>query len=352
MEIDERFMRRALQLAECGRPYASPNPMVGAVIVRNRHIIGEGYHRRCGEGHAEVNAVASVSDKSLLRDSTMYVTLEPCSHYGKTPPCAKLIIDMHIPQVVVGCLDPFSLVAGRGIKMLRDAGVEVAVGVLEADCRELNRKFFTAHLLHRPYVTLKWAQSADGYLDVRRLPSEPAMRFSTPLSALEVHRLRSLNDAIMVGSSTVIADNPKLNVRHTSGRQPIKVVVDRRGRVPSDAQVFFSGRVIYFSSVNRRDLPDNVEIILVSEPEPVSAMLSRLYDMGITSVLVEGGVSLLRSFVDDELYDCARIEISHINLGAAGVAYMSMPPQAPDSAREVDGNLIIGVKNRIKGGVS
>ena len=181
MTIDEKYMRRCIQLARNGICHAAPNPMVGAVIVRDGKIIGEGYHVRCGEGHAEVNAIASVKDESLLKNATIYVSLEPCSHYGKTPPCADLIIRKGIPRVVVGCVDPFSLVAGRGIQKLRDAGIKVTVGVLEKECRELIRAFVTFNLKKRPYITLKWAQSADGFLDIRREDGN-AVRLSTPLS--------------------------------------------------------------------------------------------------------------------------------------------------------------------------
>ena len=212
MTIDEKYMRRCIQLARNGICHAAPNPMVGAVIVRDGKIIGEGYHVRCGEGHAEVNAIASVKDESLLKDATIYVSLEPCSHYGKTPPCADLIIRKGIPRVVVGCVDPFSLVAGRGIQKLRDAGIEVTVGVLEKECRELIRAFVTFNLKKRPYITLKWAQSADGFLDIRREDGN-AVRLSTPLSTLAVHKMRAEQKAILVGRRTALLDNPSLMVR-------------------------------------------------------------------------------------------------------------------------------------------
>lgn len=297
ISIDERYMRRALQLARCGMGGASPNPMVGAVITDNHgHIIGEGYHRRCGEGHAEVNAVASVKDKSRLADSTIYVTLEPCSHYGKTPPCAKLIIDSGIPRVVVGCLDPFAQVSGRGIAMLRDAGIEVITGMLERECRELNRRFMTAHTLHRPFVTLKWAQSADGYMDRRRNVGETPQKFSDMLGSTLVHRLRSLHDAITVGTGTVLADRPRLDVRYwPGGRAPRKIINDRSGHIADyDAE-------------------------LLSEAD-METFLHRMYADGVTSLLVEGGPTLLRSFIDSGLWDDIRIEVSPEALGSAGCA--------------------------------
>ena len=281
MKTDATYMRRALELARHGELDASPNPMVGAVIVGpDGRIIGEGWHRRCGEGHAEVNAVASVSDKSLLRDSTMYVTLEPCAHYGKTPPCARLITEMGIPRVVIGCRDPFAKVAGRGIAMLEEAGVEVEVGMLEKECLALNEKFMTAHTHRRPFITLKWAESADGFIDGR---------ISTPLNSTAVHRLRATHDAILVGSGTWLADRPRLDTRLFAGKSPRRVVLDRRGRVT--------------------DAPGDV--LIMSGYDTLREAMERLYaEHGITSVLVEGGAELHRSFMAEGLWDRMRIERS------------------------------------------
>ena len=207
---EEKYMRRCIQLAKNGLCNVSPNPMVGAVIVCEGQIIGEGYHIRCGEAHAEVNAIRSVKDPSLLKHSTIYVSLEPCSHHGKTPPCADLIIEKQIPRIVIGCQDPFSKVAGKGIQKLRDAGCEVIVGVLETECRELIRKFITFHTLHRPYIVLKWAESADGFIDLERTEGQPVI-LSTPLTSMLVHKKRAESDAIMVGTRTAIASKRSLN---------------------------------------------------------------------------------------------------------------------------------------------
>ena len=196
---EEKYMSRCIQLAKNGLCNVSPNPMVGAVIVCEGQIIGEGYHIRCGEAHAEVNAIRSVKDPSLLKHSTIYVSLEPCSHHGKTPPCADLIIEKQIPRIVIGCQDPFSKVAGKGIQKLRDGGCEVIVGVLETECRELIRKFITFHTLHRPYIVLKWAESADGFIDLERTEGQPVI-LSTPLTSMLVHKKRAESDAIMVGT--------------------------------------------------------------------------------------------------------------------------------------------------------
>ena len=303
MIVDEKYMRRALELAAHGRGNVSPNPMVGAVIVgTDGQIIGEGYHRRYGEGHAEVNAIASVSDDRLLWDATMYVTLEPCSHYGKTPPCAKLIIDKKIPRVVVGAGDPNEKVCGRGITMLREAGVKVVTGVLAEESRRLNAAFITAHSCHRPFVTLKWAQSADGYMDVTRdRNSEPAA-ISSSLGRLAVHNLRAEHDAILVGSGTVIADNPILDSRLWGGRAPRPVILDRRGRITGAFRVL------------------DRDPIIINSYEGVGEILSHLYKSGISSVLVEGGPSVLRSFIESGLWDAARVETSKTYFGNNGRA--------------------------------
>ena len=216
---EEKYMRRCIQLAKNGLCNVSPNPMVGAVIVCEGQIIGEGYHIRCGEAHAEVNAIRSVKDLSLLKHSTIYVSLEPCSHHGKTPPCADLIIEKQIPRIVIGCQDPFSKVAGKGIQKLRDAGCEVIVGVLETECRELIRKFITFHTLHRPYIVLKWAESADGFIDLERTEGQPVI-LSTPLTSMLVHKKRAESDAIMVGTRTALLDNR--HSRYATGTDTIR----------------------------------------------------------------------------------------------------------------------------------
>lgn len=305
MKIEEKYMQRALDLAEHGRGSTSPNPMVGAVIVAgNGRIIGEGYHRRCGQAHAEVNAIASVSeaDRPLLADSTMYVTLEPCSHYGKTPPCAELIIRTGIPRVVVGATDPFVSVAGRGIAMLRQAGIEVATGIMAHDSRQLNARFITAHEQQRPWVTLKWAQSADGFIDSDRPDGRPH-HFSNDTTALLTHRLRSLHDAILVGSGTAIADRPRLDCRLWPAlHQPQPVILDRRGRLSPD------------------DNTTSVKPLIFTENISLGEVLSTLYAKGITSVLVEGGAAVLQSFIDAGLWDAARTETTAQPLGRHGTA--------------------------------
>lgn len=285
-EKDELYMRRCLQLARNGLQNARPNPMVGAVIVSDDdRIIGEGYHQRCGEGHAEVNAFASVSaaDGRLLSKSTLYVSLEPCSHYGRTPPCADLIIKKGVRRVVVGCIDPFAKVKGRGIKKLTDAGISVTTGVLEEECLRLNRRFMTFHRLGRPYVILKWCQSADGFID---RDSRPVM-FSTPFTQMLSHKLRAENDAILVGRVTNERDAPQLNVRHWSGHNPLRVVIDRSHPFAPEAD--FSRPI-------------------------VPQVLSWLHEQGAQSLIVEGGAITINSFIAADEWDELRVETTPLTV--------------------------------------
>ncbi len=326
MDFDIRYMRRAIQLAKSSMTDTHPNPNVGAVIVARGRIIGEGYHRRCGQPHAEVNAVASVApdDRPLLAESTIYVTLEPCSHYGKTPPCARLIIDSGIPRVVIACGDPFDKVCGRGVAMLRDAGVEVVEGVLEDEARALNPRFFTAHNLHRPFITLKWAQSADGFMDAVRHPDEPAFIFSSPLDFALVHRERALHDALLTTASTLMADNPRLDVRRWDGPDPKVVVIDRRGIIDaataSRLRLFAAGtRHIMLLTHRPLQLP-GVESIPISSDTPLTEIMSELYRRGITSIMTECGPRMLQSLIDAGLYDAVRVYTSPRTLGDRGTS--------------------------------
>ncbi len=303
VQENEIYMCRCLHLAAQGIHGAPPNPMVGAVIVAQGRIIGEGYHARCGEAHAEVNAVRAVKaiDRPLLKESTIYVSLEPCAHHGKTPPCAELIVRTGFKRCVVGCVDPFAKVQGRGIAMLREASIEVEVGVLEKECRELNRRFFTFHTLHRPYVTLKWAESADGFIDRCRTGGTPAI-LSTPLTAMRAHRLRSLNQAILVGHATLLLDRPQLNLRHWAGNAPARFVL---GNVPQG------------------ELPEGFEAFA-----DIDTLLAELHTRGVQSLLVEGGRRTLQSFIDRGIWDEAHAEHAEKRLGA-GIPSPVMPSGAP-----------------------
>lgn len=333
MSVEEKYLRRCIQLAQNGRQNVPPNPMVGAVIVCDGKIIGEGYHVRCGEGHAEVNAVASVRNPALLERSTLYVSLEPCSHYGKTPPCADLIVNKHIPRVVVGCLDPFFKVSGRGVRRLRDAGVEVVVGVLEQDCLHLNDRFITFQTRHRPYVTLKWAESADGFIDICRTAGDglsPAI-LSTPLTQLLTHRRRAEHQAILVGRTTALLDNPSLTVRHWTGRNPLRVVIDRAGTLPPSLHLF-DGTAPTLVFTENSDAPYRREGVTLSVSDfgadILPHILGTLYGMNVQSLLVEGGSRTLQSFIDAGLWDEAYVEHASAVL-TEGVHAPSIPSGTP-----------------------
>ena len=295
MTEDEKYMRRCIQLAKNGQQNAKPNPMVGAVIVHKGRIIGEGYHVRCGEGHAEVNAFASVrpEDEHLLPQSTIYASLEPCSHYGKTPPCADLIIKKGVRRVVVGCIDEFAEVQGRGIRKLQEAGIEVEVGVLEAECQALNRRFFTYHREQRPYIILKWAQTANGFIDDQFQPTQISSSFTKMLS----HKLRAEEDAILVGRVTDDRDHPQLTVREWSGSDPKRLVIDHAH-------------------------PLNLE---------------SLHAHHIQSLIVEGGAQTLRSFLVQNLWDEIRVETNTSMTVSGGTRAPQIPANATVVKAEVYG---------------
>ena len=303
---DEKYMGRCLQLARNGRKNAKPNPMVGAVIVaQDGRIIGEGYHVRCGEGHAEVNAFASVSeqDEPLLAEATMYVSLEPCSHYGKTPPCADLIIKKGVRRVVIGCQDEFAEVQGRGIRKLREAGIDVTVGVMEDECKALNRRFFTYHREQRPYIILKWAQTANGFID----DNGKALAISTPFTKMLNHKLRSEEDAILVGRVTEEREHPRLTVREWAGHSPKRLVIDRQH-------------------------PLNLE---------------SLHAHGVQSLIVEGGAKTLKSFIDDGLWDEIRVETALGTTVSGGTRAHLIPDNAVECQHQCyDDNQIVTFRKK------
>ena len=327
MTKDEKYIARCIQLAKNGLCNAAPNPMVGAVIVHNDTIIGEGYHIRCGEAHAEVNAVRSVKDESLLKESTIYVSLEPCSHHGKTPPCADLIINKGIPRVVVGCQDPFSLVAGRGIAKLRETGIEVKVGVLEEECRQLIRRFVTFNTLRRPFITLKWAESADGFIDLHRTEGHPYI-FSSPLSSMLVHKRRAEHSAILVGRRTALLDNPSLTTRNWYGKNPVRMVIDKDLALPKHLALFDgSVRTLVFTQREDTSNRPNVEHIRLDfKIDILPQIMEVLYKEKLQSLIVEGGSILLQSFIDAGCWDEAYIEQSDAHL-KDGVKAPSFSPE-------------------------
>lgn len=303
MTKDEKYIRRCIQLARNGMCNAAPNPMVGAVIVHNDRIIGEGYHARCGEGHAEVNAIRSVKDENLLQESTIYVSLEPCSHYGKTPPCADLIIRKGIPRVVVGCVDPFSLVSGRGIQKLKDAGIDVKVGVLEAECRQLIKRFVTFNTQQRPYITLKWAESADGFIDINREEGQPVV-LSTPITSMYVHKQRAEHHAILVGRRTALLDNPSLTTRNWYGKNPVRLVIDKELTLPTSLKLFDGSAPTWIFTAQDKASTSQVTYFKLDFSRSIlPQILQKLYENKLQALLVEGGSQLLQSFIDEGLWD-------------------------------------------------
>ncbi len=322
------YMSRCLQLARLGEYYVAPNPMVGAVLVDNRTeaILGEGWHRRFGSAHAEVNCFADAEARHAAiayADTTLFVSLEPCSHYGKTPPCANLIIEKGVGRVVVGMQDPNEKVSGRGIALLRAAGITVEVGVLEAECRALNKRFLCLHEQHRPYVVLKWAQTADGFIDSLRtgLDDGAPLVISTPLTKQLVHKMRAENMAILVGTNTVLKDNPRLLTTRWSGRNPLRVVLDRHHRIPADARVF----------------SPEADTVVYSDCTDWAFILSDLAARGVDSLLVEGGATLLQTILSSGVYDEVHIEVSPVRIGA-GVPAPAVP--LPAQVEHIDGHLL------------
>lgn len=313
MKIHEKYIKRCLQLAKNGLGTTRPNPMVGSIIVYDDKIIGEGFTSPYGGNHAEVNAIASVEDKSLLSLSTIYVSLEPCAHFGKTPPCADLIVKHKIPKVVIGVVDDNSLVSGAGVKRLRDAGCEVVVGVLENECKELNKRFFTFHNKKRPYIILKWAQTNDGFIDKKRVEDSEKQPtwISNKYSQQLVHKWRGEEQGIMVGTNTVIKDNPKLNVRSWEGEDPVRIVLDNSLRIPKEAHVFDGSvkTILFTSSKSSFSEPrKNVQVALIDYSKNVPLQVCKvLYENEIQSVIIEGGAYTLQSFINVGLWDEARV---------------------------------------------
>ncbi len=305
----EIFMKRCLELAAMGLGNVAPNPMVGSVIVHEGKIIGEGYHRRYGEAHAEVNAINSVSDKSLLKNANLYVNLEPCAHYGKTPPCAELIAKLQIPRVVIGSGDPNPLVNGKGTAMLKEAGCEVISNILNDACKDLNRRFFTFQQKQRPYIILKWAETADGYIDKIRSSDEKPQWISNEASRILVHKWRSEEQGIWVGANTALMDNPQLNVRDWKGADPVRIVIDNELTLPLNLRIFDGKqKTIVFTLKNSNLVTENVEYVkLPSDIDKISFVLNHLYCNKILSVIVEGGAKLVGLLIERNLWDEARV---------------------------------------------
>jgi diaminohydroxyphosphoribosylaminopyrimidine deaminase / 5-amino-6-(5-phosphoribosylamino)uracil reductase len=301
---DRLYMQRALELAVNGRGTVSPNPMVGCVIVHDDKIIGEGWHAKYGKAHAEVNAINSVKDASVLPKSTCYVTLEPCAHHGRTAPCADLLVDKKIKKVVIGCQDTNPQVGGKGIKKLREAGIDVEVGILEQDCRNLNVRFFTAIEKNRPFVILKWAQTKDGFIARENFDSK---WISNEASRTLVHQWRSEEDAILVGFNTAKYDDPSLNVRDWEGKNPLRIVIDKSLDLEKGLKLFDRSIPTIVYNLEEDSNEDNLEYVKVAEENFVENLLKDLKDRGVGSLIVEGGASVLNSFISNDLWDEARV---------------------------------------------
>lgn len=331
-DTDEKYMARAIALAYEGLGDTYPNPAVGCVIVSGGDIIGEGYHHRAGQPHAEVNAVASVKNKSLLAQSTLYVTLEPCAHHGKTPPCADMIVAQGIPRVVIGVGDPFARVNGLGIRKMQDAGIDVTVGVLEDECRELNKRFFTFHQKKRPYVFLKWAQTSDGFIDrLRDSPATPPLKITGEAVQRYVHRMRSLEQAIMVGTRTALLDNPRLDTR-LDGKQknPLRITIDKDGKIPPGNHLKDGSipTLIFTTGIHPKE--GLTEYIAIDPSrDTIGQVLEELYRRDIQSLIVEGGAALLRSFIIQNLWDEACIFTAPQTIGSGVKA-----PEIPGNTRK------------------
>ncbi len=297
---DEIFMARCLELAKMGAYTAAPNPMVGSVIVHGGKIIGEGFHHHAGAPHAEVNAIKSVKDQSLLQKSTIYVSLEPCSHHGRTPPCSDLIVAKQIPKVVIATRDYHSAVNGQGIKKLKSAGIEVQEGLLEFEAQALNKAFFTFHRKKRPFISLKWAQSSDGIIDPERSSEHQGVQWiSAPQSKVFSHQLRALHQGIVIGRRTVTIDNPSLDTRSFKGRDPLRIILDPKKKLTMSARVFRDSHYQRFCAN-----PEGENDILIDSSQAlIPQVLEKCYEMGILSILVEGGAKTLQSFIELDLWD-------------------------------------------------
>lgn len=303
------YMQRCIQLAKNGLGTTYPNPMVGSVIVYQGKIIGEGWHQKAGSPHAEVNAINAVKDKNLLQNATIYVSLEPCSHFGKTPPCSDLIIKHKIPKVVIGSVDPNEKVAGKGIEKLQNAGIEVTIGILEKKCVALNKRFFTFHNRQRPYIILKWAESSDGFLAPKLKSEKKPVWITNIYSRQLVHKWRTEEEAILVGTTTVLEDNPQLNSRDWMGKNPIRIVIDRSGKISKDHEVKNKlQKTIIFTEEENNSSDENLiyENCTFDSCLPIK-IIDYLYQIGMQSIIIEGGQKTLQSFIEANLWNEARI---------------------------------------------
>ena len=300
---DEIYMKRCIELARKALGNTYPNPLVGSIIVHNSLIIGEGFHQKSGENHAEINAINSVEKKDLLKESTIYVSLEPCSHFGKTPPCANKIIETGFKKVVIGTLDSHEKVNGKGKKLIEEAGIEVVSGVLEKECQELNKRFFTFHRKKRPFIILKWAESGDGFLDQDFKPTQ----IGNSLTKQFVHQLRSEEHAILVGTNTALTDNPALTTREITGRNPVRILIDFELKVPLNFNIYNNEAPTLIFNAIKDSEEKNIRFIKIEKENFVENLMTKLYENQIQSVIVEGGSFTLQQFIDAGIWDAAII---------------------------------------------
>ena len=337
---EEFYLRRCIELAQKAIGNTYPNPLVGSVIVHNDKIIGEGYHHKAGESHAEINAINSVEDKSLIPESTIYVSLEPCAHFGKTPPCALKIVELGFKKVVIGAMDSHDKVNGKGKKIIQDAGIEVVSGVLEKECIELNKRFFTYHEKRRPFIILKWAESGDRFMDKDFKPTQ----ISNALTKQFVHQLRSNEHSILIGTMTALRDNPSLTTREIVGRNPIRILIDIDLKVPKDFNIYSNeAETLVFNSVKEGD-EGNIKFIKTSRENFIENMLKTLHELQIQSIIVEGGSLVLQQFIDAGLWD-ETIIIKNKNLVLENGTKAPRFNKTPTDTRDFRDNVIEFYKN-------
>ncbi len=338
MHTDEQLMSRAFELARRGAGYVSPNPLVGCVIAKNDKVIGEGWHQKYGEAHAEVNAVKSVQDPSQIKGSTVYVTLEPCAHHGKTPPCADLLVKQEVAKVVIANQDPFPLVNGGGIEILKKAGIVVEVGLLEKEGQEVNKRFFTFIGKKRPYIIMKWAQTSDGFIARENFDSK---WISNDQSRKLVHKWRAEEDSILVGTSTARYDNPSLNVRDWQGKNPLRLVIDKNLKLDSSLNLFDQSTPTICYNLHKEEKTNNLEFVKVSKENLLSDLLNDLFERKVQSLFVEGGGKLLQSFIDQGLWDEARVFTSEQEFGS-GIASPKLSHEAqPKVQKAISGDTLL-----------
>ncbi len=309
MNNDEKYMLRCIELAKKGMGFVSPNPMVGAVIVHQNNIIGEGYHQQYGGPHAEANAIKQVKNKELLKNSTLYISLEPCSHQGQTPPCSDLIIKNHIPKVIIGCKDIFEKVNGQGIEKLKNKGIDVISGLLEKKCLELNRRFFTYHQKKRPFIILKWAQTLDGYMDKNRSEKEKkgVNWITSEITQSQTHQWRADEDAILVGRYTIENDDPSLTVRAYSGKNPKRFIIDPDLKLSKDYKIFKDGNTSHLINTIKTDRTNTIKYFQCSKNNLLPDLINVLYIEKIQSIIIEGGKKTIESFIEQDLWDEVRV---------------------------------------------